>query len=475
MGGQDCSGSVPIGSTGLHVGLDGPSGLPTNEDGRIKDKIKWGYRIFQDLIEEHLFDPSLYIDPNEKDPAMAETKAEEAAHRAITDFYSRNDVQQALDFVPAIVEKQVTSKFPRRLTSLINNEYGDRIYQLMSPDEGKFRRPKVLAEVVYPSTGVTGNEALAEERKEAEEKLIEKARATGVLPEGAPGEPLKVKESKQRLTDSNYTSLSPEKNPEVYQELGTDIFTYFKKNQSLFERLLVKATFPETRVRSQDIEDSVPLARTWFKPLEERSGGQAATRGYQGKRGLDPAAESYLTKAMRDRRPIPYVYEKVQVVPAKEMVDQFEKGDIIQRRGGETGNAVLLSFHLPEIGPKIYTVMVPSDVGPAIRDAREGETFHLQVLRQDRQEGFEVQFVEQANDAIHNKLQTVKKEGLKPGGIGQLISSMVDTYLGRILSPGQLSKAIEKYGNLITINGEDVQPGESVEAVMDKVKNPDHL
>lgn len=207
------------------------------------------------------------------------------------------------------------------------------------------------------------------------------------------------------------------------------MLTEYGKDPNKFLRLMAKQVAPKNP------------AVSWMKPPRGKT-QSGIEEGGREKREMDPVVGDLLFGAMRRREPVEWQYNKVRV-------ENDSEGNHFQ----------MLDLVFPKIGSKVYSVRVPDDVGGALRDARDGEKFYIDVLDYDPSKGFKVKFPDQAERIYKSAEKIVREHGVSAQQLLSTVQSMVNSYVKSVINPmkiDDLPNVVQEHLGKIVVDGRDV-------------------
>jgi len=356
-----------------------------------------------------------------------------------TGFWGDEDVIDYVRKLPDNLIRWVEQDMGKNLADKLNRKLGSFTYTLSRRDDGKpvarFEAPKMNPEDVYNRFATLLSE-------ESEQKIP----------------PKQVREDyrydvrvRPFYDETDFRTDATVKRQSAVAMM-VDMLTHYMTDPRRFSRLLAQQRVGGTP------------ATTWLRPPKGKTQSGTEEKSEKDRREMDPAVASLMFDAKENNRPVEWLFSGVRTEGGRE---------------GEPFNMLDLTF--PDIGKQIYSVAIPADVGGAIRDARPGEKFYLDVLDYDPGQGFKVRFPDQAEKIFKSSEKSVQKSGVTSQQLANAVRSMVRSYVKNEIRPSasdDVSEVVEKHLGKVLVDGKNIGSSEELGDLMAlhesrmKVKDP---
>jgi len=208
-----------------------------------------------------------------------------------------------------------------------------------------------------------------------------------------------------------------------------------------------------TEEKAEAIEtqrEIMPSATTWMRPpAGKTTSGEEEKKGPGGRRPMDPRVERLFAEALEEKRPVRWEYRAVRT------------------EGGKSGAAFnMLDFTLPDLGGKTYSVRIPDDIAKAVKDQREGEANHFDVVGRDDSKGFKVVFSEQLEDMRKSHAKATAEAGVDHQALNTALRKAVIDHVNGIVRPdrmGDVAEVVRDVLGKVIVGGKDISTPGGVE------------
>lgn len=202
----------------------------------------------------------------------------------------------------------------------------------------------------------------------------------------------------------------------------------------------------------QTRRELMSAATTWLKPPAGKttSGKEEEEKTKPGGgRPMDPRVERFLKQAMQEKRPVRWKYKAVRT------------------EGGKSRPAFnMLDFTLPGLGDKTYSVKVPDDIAKAVKDQREGETNHFEIVGYDEEKGFKVKFLEQLDELRKSSAKAVSEAGIDHQVLNSALQKAIIDHVSDVVKPsimGDVADVVKDVLGKVIVSGKDISTSGGIE------------
>lgn len=195
------------------------------------------------------------------------------------------------------------------------------------------------------------------------------------------------------------------------------------------------------------------MSTTWIRPPRGKPESAQEQTSQSDRRKMDPAVADFMFNAMESGRPVRWNYSGVEVAPGRE-------GDSV----------MLLRAILPKLGGREYTMLVPGDIGVAIREARPGEEYTFKVLDYDPSKGFKVSFSDFKDRMVANTKKSLSKTGVSAKQLKSALLGIIDDHAAKLfghVTPADVSAAAERFLGRVEVDGRNIATDQGMKDLID--------
>jgi hypothetical protein len=348
-------------------------------------------------------------------------------------FWGDEDVVDLLNKLPYLIPHWTGEAFGKAFAKKLNRSMGSYVYKLFGRSDEDYKKPKTIA--WFESGDLNPQEIFK--------------RFAVIL----------NKESKKNYTPEtvreNFKYEKKEKPSYDDYDLRTNsTVTAQKALESTVSMLSDELINPSNFINKlAEQRGGKEVAVSWMRPPRGKAPSAKEQTEETDRRKMDPEVADKMFEALESKRPLHWKYVRPEVAPGK---------------GGAA--VTMLTVFFPALGDKEYSIVVPNDVGLALRDSRKGEEYTLRVLDYDPSKGFKVSFDGFKDKILLSRRESIRKTGVTAKQLSDAIRDFIDDYASELVKPTiseDVTKVAEQFFGRVIVDGKNVATDQGLSELID--------